>query len=185
MWFRCGMRPRSRAAAAGGRVSRGRARAGAAVRRRGPVPGGGCGHGEVGRRRRQETAGEGVRHRRRDDGRPESGRHRRAADACGARDDARATGSCTAARICHRASGQHRVAAAAGVQPDQSAGVQRRGPVVPSLHRGDGAVVAGRRCRRVPFAALAFRPRSRREASTRADRGSGAGPGFRARGAVL
>ena len=42
----CGAR--GRATAARRRVPRGGARAGAAVRRRGPVPGGGCGHGEVG-----------------------------------------------------------------------------------------------------------------------------------------
>ena len=45
----------------------------------------------------------------------------------------------------------------------------RRRPVVPPLHRGDGAAVAGRRRRRIPAAALAFRPRSGREAAARAD----------------
>ena len=165
------------------RVPRGRARAGAVVRRRGSVPGGRRGHGQDGQREHPTTAGEGVRHRRRHDRRTEPRRDGRAVDPRGARDDARAVGPCQAARLCHRAPGQHRVVASSGVQPDQPAGIPRRGPVVSPFHRGDGTIVAGGRRRRIPIAALAFRAGSGRAAAPRAGHRDGKGSGVRAGGA--
>ena len=65
-----------------------------------------------------------------------------------------------AACVRHRAPCQQCLAAVSGVQPDQPAGVRRRGAVVCPFHRGHGVAVAGRGRHRIRLAALAFRTRS-------------------------
>src|SRR5438128_1116203 len=70
-----------------------------------------------------------------------------------------AAGAGPAARLRDRAPVQQRVAAAAGVQPDQPVGLRRGGADVPALRRAHDVAVAGRDRRRVPAAAPAVRHR--------------------------
>ena len=119
----------------------------------------GVGDGAPQRGRPAATAGHGVRHRGDHDGGPEPRRHRRPADPGRAGDRTHAGHPVPAARLRHRAPRQHRIAAAAGVQPDQPAGLQRgRADLRPLQCRHDAAVGAGDR-RRVRPAALFFRRR--------------------------
>ena len=88
--------------------------------------------GRVGSRR---PAAARVRHRLADHRRPQPGRHRRAADPGGAGHGAPAAHPGAALRLRHRAPGQRRLAAAAGVEPDQFAGLSHGRHLVHPIHR--------------------------------------------------
>ena len=130
---------------------------GEAVRRRGPVPRRGGRDGPAKRGRTAATDGNRVRHRRDHDGSPEPRRDRRAVDTGRVGDRADARHLVPAACLCHRPSGQHGVASAAGVQPDQPAGLHRRGADLRPLQRRHGPAVATRHRGRVSPPAVFFR----------------------------
>ena len=146
-------------AARAGVVARGRRRAGHA----GPdggLPGRGAGAGAPGRRgggvrlRRRggrapepgvaaAAAGAGVRGRVGGHRGAEPGRHGRAADAGRAGHGDALRHARQAARVRVRSSGQLRVAAAAGVEPDEPAGVRGDRTELRRVRRADGAALAG------------------------------------------
>ena len=110
------------------------------------------------------TACRRLRRRLAGDGCSLAGRDGGAADAGGVRDGSPGSAPAQAARLRHRPPGQLGVAAAAGLQPDQPAGVRRVGPLVPTVHRPDGAAVAGgdRRWSTSSFGGSSGGPRRRR-----------------------
>ena len=158
------------------RVPRRRAAARPPGRPRGALHLGGRGHRAAGG---PVTAGA-ARPRRpplgRGDGGAEPGRHRRPADADRPGDRHPDAGPVPPARLRGGPPGQLGVLAAAGVEPDQPAGVRRDRAVVPALHRADARALGGggRRGVRRPALAVPRRPR-------RAGRQSGDGDAARAR----
>ena len=168
---------RGRATGAGDRLPGGRAGPGPAVRRRGAVPRVRSLDGARRRGTAPQAAGLRVRRRVSDHRSAQPGRHDRAAHPGGIRHRRPPRGPAQAARVRLHPPVEHRLAAAAGLQPDQPAGLRRQRAELPSLRRPDGAAVADRdrhRIRGLP-AVLRHRPGRRRPgpARRRAARGAG------------
>ena len=115
------------------------------------------------------------------DGDPEPGRDRRAADAGGAGDRANAGHPVPAARLRHRAPGQHRVTAVAGVESDQPAGLQRGRSHLRALQRRHGGAMAPGDRGRIPPASAVLPARTDGRARTRRAAATGRHAGVRAR----
>ena len=101
------------------------------------------------RRKPPQAPGPGLRGRVGDHGRAQPGRHRRAADAGGVRHRRPHGGPAQAARLRVHAPVEHGLAAAAGLQPDQPAGVRGERAELRPVRGADGAALAGRDRRRV------------------------------------
>ena len=106
------------------------------------------------------AAGDGVPGRRRDDCSAESRRDDRAPDSDCVHNRGEIAHQPPAARVRVLASGEHRVAPAASLEPDQSARLSAERAVVYALRRPDGASVAGRAVDRVGGAEALIRRRA-------------------------
>ena len=133
----------SGAAAAGGGFPGRRPGARAAVRVRGALQRGGGPAGAMEPAPARSAADGDVRAGVRDDRGAQPGHDRGAADAGGARDRRAAAAAAEAVRLRLHAPGELRVAAAAGVEPDESARVLGQHPQPDRFHRRDGAAVGG------------------------------------------